>query len=91
MNALEKDYAAGLLDECEPPCLSLYQPTNRNFPENRQDPIRYKNLMKKLEESLSGAYPKEDLEHLLKPFRELGEDRDFWNHTRDGMAVLASK
>ncbi|GAB6060249.1 baeRF3 domain-containing protein [Desulfonatronum parangueonense] len=90
-NTLEKDYAAGLFDNCEPPCLSLYQPTYRNFPENKQDPIRFKNLVKKLEESLLRQYPKEDVGPLLKQFRELSEDREFWNHTLDGLAVLGSK
>ncbi|SDB12684.1 hypothetical protein SAMN05660653_00616 [Desulfonatronum thiosulfatophilum] len=90
-NTLEKDYAAGLFDNCEPPCLSLYQPTYRNFPENKQDPIRFKNLVKKLEESLLRQYPENDIGPLLKPFRDLSEDREFWNHTLDGLAVLGSK
>jgi hypothetical protein len=33
------------------PCLPLYQPTHRCSPENQQDPIRFGNLVKKLEAS----------------------------------------
>jgi hypothetical protein len=32
-----------------PPCLSPYQPMHRHRPENQQDPIRFRNLLKKLE------------------------------------------
>jgi hypothetical protein len=27
---------------------------------------------------------------LLEPFEELGRDRDFWDHTLDGIAVLGA-
>ena len=29
----------------EPPCISLYQPTHRHHPNNKQDPIRFRNLV----------------------------------------------
>ena len=32
--------------------ISLYQPTHRSFPLNKQDPIVFKNLLKELEASL---------------------------------------
>jgi len=35
-----------------PPFLSLYQPTHRCHPENRQDPIRFGNLVRELEAAL---------------------------------------
>lgn len=35
-----------LLTARETPCLSLYMPTRRRYPENQQDPIRYKNLVR---------------------------------------------
>ena len=40
------DYPAGLLAPCEPPCLSVYQPTHRSHPANAQDPVRFRNLLK---------------------------------------------
>lgn len=39
------------------PCLSLYQPTHHILPENLQNPLRFKNLVKQLEESLSQNIP----------------------------------
>jgi hypothetical protein len=91
VNTFEKDYAAGILDDRNPPCLSLYQPTHRHHPENRQDPIRFGNLVKTLEESLLRRFPKDEIRPLLDPFLALADDRDFWNRTLDGLAVLGAK
>ena len=52
MHSLINDYAAGLLGSHEAPCLSLYQPTHRHHPDNQQDPIRFRNLVKSMEQSL---------------------------------------
>jgi len=91
VSTIEKDYAAGLLDNCDPPCLSLYQPTHRRHPDNQQDPIRFGNLVKALEESLLRNLPKDEIRPLLEPFLALADDRDFWNHTLDGLAVLGAR
>ena len=72
------------------PCLSLYQPTHRSFPDNRQDPIRFRNLVKTLDERLREADPAADANALLAPFHALAEDRDFWNHAQDALAVLGA-
>jgi len=88
MNTLDKDFAAGLLDNCDPPCLSLYQPTHRHHPGNKQDPIRFGNLVKALEQSLRQGYAKAEIEPLLEPLRTVANDRDFWDHTLDGLAIL---
>lgn len=74
-----------------PPCLSLFQPTHRTHPENRQDPIRFRNLMKALETSLRETYPTAEAEAMLVPFEALASDTDFWNHTLDGLAVFGSE
>lgn len=91
MDLLNNDFTAGLLDACEPPCLSLYQLTHRRHPENQQDPIRFRNLVKALDESLRQKYPTCEIQSLLDPFLALADDRDFWNHTLDGLAVLGAK
>ena len=90
MNSLLNDYAAGILGTPEPPCLSLYQPTHRHHPDNQQDPIRFRNLVKALEESLRQKYSTRDVRPLLEPFQNLAEDHSFWNHTLDGLALLAA-
>ena len=79
---------ATLVADYQPPCLSLYQPSHRSHPENKQDPIRFRNLVKELETSLRQKYPGAETRLLLEPFEALAEDREFWNHTSDGLAVL---
>jgi hypothetical protein len=79
-----------LLEAHEPPCLSLYLPTHRRHPENAQDPIRYRNLVRQLEESLRNGYDGGTVEALLGRYRALGDDGRFWNHTWDGLAVLGA-
>ena len=91
MNSFDKEYADGLLDNCDPPCLTLYQPTHRHYPENQQDPIRFGNLVKALEESLLKRYQESEIGPLLEPFLALAVDHGFWNHTLDGLAVFGAK
>ena len=73
----------------QPPCLSLYQPTHRHGPENQQDLIRFRNLIKILETSLRKKYPEPETRHFLEPFEALGLDHEFWNQALDGLAVLS--
>ncbi len=79
------------LSDQQAPCLSLYQPTHRHHPENEQDPIRFRNMVREMEISLQQLYPEADYRQLLKPFEDLGRDIDFWNHTMDGIAVLGEQ
>ncbi len=90
MNSLNHDYPDVLLHNKEVPCLSLYQTTHRQHPDNVQDPIRFRNLVKELEESLRQKYPKREVMPLLKQFHTLADNAAFWNHTTDGLAVLAA-
>ena len=72
------------------PCLSLYQPTHRRHPENQEDPIRFRNLVKELEASLHQKYPAAEAKQLLEPFHALAQDGEFWNHALEGLAVLGA-
>lgn len=91
MNELERDYRAVLLADHEAPCLSLYQPTHRTFPDRQQDPIRFGNLIKELEQSLARKYSSRDSAAILQPFHDLAGKDQFWNHTLDGIAIFASR
>lgn len=77
-------------DHHEQPRVSLYQPTHRHHPENQQDPIRFRGLVKNLEAILLKNHSLEQVGGILERFEALGQDAEFWNHTRDGLAVLAS-
>jgi hypothetical protein len=87
---LTSDFVKELHAVSTRPCISLYMPTHQSHPENVQDPIRFKNLVKKINETLSEQYSSEEISALIKPFAELAEDRDFWNHTSAGLAVLCT-
>jgi len=79
-----------LLSVTEAPCISLYMSTHRSHPENAQDIIRYKNLVKQVKESLEEKYPTSEIDKLLEPFETLTNDNEFWKHTSDGLGVLVS-
>jgi len=79
-----------LLSVVEGPCISLYMPTHRSHPENAQDTILYKNLVKQVKESLNEKYPTADIHKLLEPFETLASDNEFWKYTSDGLGVLGS-
>ncbi|MBV6273111.1 hypothetical protein KVP09_09310 [Alcaligenaceae bacterium CGII-47] len=72
------------------PYISLYQPTHRHHPDNKQDLILFRNLVKQIEDSLSTQHPKASVATLLAPFHALAADSDFWNHTTEGIAVFGS-
>ena len=71
-------------------CMSLYMPTHRNHPDNLQDLILFKNLIKKMEQSLLQQYSASETTMFLKPFVELEHNEEFWRHTLDGLAVLST-
>lgn len=80
----------GLVGPHPAPCLSLYLPTHRRVPDNTVDLPAFRHLVAALEMALSATQPPDVIAHLLHPFDELGNSRAFWQHTRDGLAVLAA-
>ncbi len=90
MRQLTTGDLTGLLADHESPCISLYQPTHRNHPENQQDPIRYRNLLAEMENSLRQKYPTREMRTLLEKYQDLARDDHFWNHRTDGLAILSS-
>ncbi len=85
-----RNYLSTTIAAAEAPAVSIYQPTHRHHPDNVQDPIQFKNLVKEVEASLSRGYPVREVRVLLEPLQRLQDDTAFWNHTLDGLAVLAS-
>ena len=79
-----------LLADYPSPCLSLYQPTYRQFPDSQQNPVRYKNLLKELKTALERKHPNADSLKLLAPFQRFLDDEAFWAHPQDGIVLLAA-
>jgi hypothetical protein len=88
VDLLTKGTVRALVQAHQPPCLSIYQPTHRQHPGNRQDPTRFRNLVRAIEESLQQRYSGTD--DMLAPVRVLAGDAPFWNRTVDGLAVFAA-
>jgi len=90
MTPFRKEVIDELLAVTQKPCLSLYQPTHRHFPENQQDPIRFRNLVKQLKDSLRQSDEESATDGIFELLESLAHDSDFWNCTLDGLAVLAA-
>lgn len=72
------------------PYVSIYQPTHRQHPDNKQDPILFRNLLKQVETALAANAPDDVVQSRMAPLQELASDTDFWNHTPDGIAVFSA-
>lgn len=79
-----------LLSADESPCVSLYQPTHRSYPDTQQDPIRYRNALKRVEETLLKKHRRREAQPLLEKLQTLEEDTQFWRHRTEALAVFAS-
>jgi hypothetical protein len=79
-----------LLEMEAKPCLSLYMPTFRSFPDSQQNPVKYRNALKELKSKLEGKPDAGDYAALLGPFERLAEDAAFWAHPQDGIAVFGA-
>jgi release factor family 3 len=79
-----------LLEDNRPPCISLYQPTHRTFPDKQQNPIRYRNLLREMRESLAEKYSAREVKSLVDKFDALAVDDGFWLRRTGGLAILAS-
>ena len=71
------------------PCVSILLPTHRHGPDNLQDGIRFKNLVKTARGLLADAYPKGVVDDVLRPVDALS-DAAFWRDQLDGLAVFAA-
>ncbi len=75
----------------EGPKVSLHLKTHRVHPDNKADPINYKNAVQDLQRQFEeGPHPRRDWEPIIKRMEQLLENQDFWTHTPDGIVVLAA-
>ena len=91
MDLLTNDMMPELQSVNQGTCISLYMPTHRTHPDNLVDLILFKNLIKDLEQSLLQQYTVSEAATFLEPFVALENNREFWNHTLDGLAVLSTE
>jgi hypothetical protein len=84
------DELKNLVQNPEYPCVSLYLPMEKLGGETRQNPIRFKNLIREAENRLDemGLRHAETV-NLLKPAMEL-DNTDFWEIQNQGLVIFSS-
>jgi hypothetical protein len=91
MSLISIDELKTLVERREGVCVSIFMPTHRTSPETKQDPIRFKNLLKEAEKRLiTSGLRLSQAKKLLKPAKTLVKDNFFWQHQADGLAVFIS-
>lgn len=72
-------------------CVSMFMPTHRMGRGTEQDPIRFKNLLREVEERLMAkGLRSTEVQDILQEPRRLLQDPLFWQHQKDGLAVFFS-
>ena len=78
-----------LINKKEGLFVSIYMPTFRSGVDIRQNPVRFKQLLRVAESKLySMDIEKERIEKFLKPATELIPDIKFWQNQSDGLALF---
>jgi hypothetical protein len=91
MSVIARDEIETLTQTSSGPCVSIFMPTFRSG-DTQQNPIRFKNLLRSAEERLQEGWGLRngDAEALLEPARRLVDDRPFWEHQEEGLALFRS-
>lgn len=91
MKILTLDQLKALAKQTSNPSISIFLPTHRTGQDTRQDPIRFKNLLREAEKQMldNGSSPR-DVSAILQHAQVLQNDTDFWNHQYDGLVVFFS-
>lgn len=78
-----------LINKEEGTFISIYLPTFRSGVDIRQNPVKFKQLLREAEASLYNMeWRKEEVETFLKPATELIPDIKFWQNQSDGLALF---
>ncbi|NLJ90151.1 MAG: hypothetical protein GX323_04550 [Clostridiales bacterium] len=91
MYKIVNDFPNEFFNVAEGPIVSLYQPTHRHSPESKQDPIRFKNLIKEIEKPLSLICQKKEKQSILDLLTQISNDTKFWIYNNDAIAVFYAR
>ena len=94
MNILSRDELKILLERQSGTCgsVSIFMPTYKVGAEIRQNSVRLKNLLRKAEERLVAVIPRPvEVRRFLAPVQQLLDDKLFWQHPSDGLAIFLSR
>ncbi|WP_445631056.1 baeRF3 domain-containing protein [Nostoc sp. DSM 114167] len=92
MQVISKEEIKTLIEQPKGNCVSIYMPTHPAGPEVRQDPIRFKNLVREAETRLIDAgLTQEDAIALLEKSQEI-DTQEFWEQMGEqGLAIFISE
>ncbi len=83
------DFPIPFFNNHETPCVSLFMPTQPLVFNRKKDMLAFKNLVKKIEQSLELKYNNKDIKQLVLKLKALEDDVSLWNHTSFGLALFA--
>lgn len=88
MNHLTREALKSLAEIQDFPCISLYMPIQKAGTEVRQNPIRFKNLIRKIEEDLENlGLESRDFMPILSKAQDL-DSAEFWESQDSGLAIF---
>lgn len=90
MPLLSIDELKNLVENPQSPCVSIYIPVEKAGPEVRQNPIRFKNLIREAQGRLDAmGIPQTEAVELLKQVHEL-DNPEFWENQDRGLVIFIS-
>ncbi len=89
MNRVNHDEIRELASREGSTMVSIYLPTHRRGAEVQQNQIRFKNLLSETINRLDDSgLRKKEIDRIIAPANDLLNNRDFWEHQEDGLAVF---
>ncbi len=87
MDLFNREHLRALATTNSDPCVSLYMPAVRFEAEADQNPIRFKNLIKKAKQELNDQnFGYKQINGLFQPAERLLERSSYWHEQSDGLA-----
>lgn len=92
MDSVDQSTISALARHLAWPSVSIMSPMHRAGSDKEQDPIRFKNLLKRAADLLREADVRgPEVETLLKPAHVLLDDPGFWREGADGLALFLAE
>jgi hypothetical protein len=89
IDVISRSQLRELLEESSRLCVSIFMPTHRSGPETLQDPIRLKNMLRKITQDLTATGLRSpEVGKFLNPASSLLDDYRFWQHQCHGLALF---
>jgi hypothetical protein len=91
MDIITKGKLKTLAEATSDYCISMFMPTHRTGKETEQDPIRFRNLLRNIENRLlDKEIRRPDVVEMIKPAENFLQQAGVWHHMSDGLALFFS-